>query len=122
MGTHTEVEDTVLRNCIMDNCKVKVTTLNSTAGRISNDGISQLASTGAVTLIMQAPEAGKTKRLVKSSTSTAVLTVTSPTTTVLFNAAGNTNLAFDAADDVIELFGLSATRWLVMSNTGVALS
>lgn len=122
MGAKTEIEDTIVRNCVLDNCRQKVSSVGSTSGIIPNNGVTQLTSTGAVTVIMAAPVAGASKRLIKSSTSTSVLTVTSPTTTVLFNATGNTNVAFDAADDFIDLIGLSATRWMIVTSASVALS
>lgn len=123
MGSKSEIEDTIIRNCVLENCLEKaVQNVSSTATQIPNQGLTTLSSTGAVTIVMGAPVAGARKRLLKSSTSTAVLTVTGPTTTVLFNAAGNTNAAFDAADDFLELEGISATRWLVRVNTSVTLS
>ena len=122
MGSKTEVEDTIIRNSILDNCRHKVQTHNSSSSpRVNNSGISNFVSTGTQAFTLEAPAVGSHKRLVKSATASAAMTVTC-TGGATLNAAGNTVMTFDAADDMIELMGISTTRWVVIVNSSVALS
>lgn len=116
------MEDNLLYDPTFVRGRVKVQQIGSTIAKVPNHGKSVLTSTGAVTLQMEAPVAGTRVVLVKGTTSTAVVTVTGETTTITFNNAGNVNLTFDAADDLIELEGRSTTRWDIIANSNVGVS
>ena len=56
--------------------------------------------------------------LVQNNTTTTGFTVTTNSTGVTYNQAGNRTATFNGADDAIVLRALSTTRWGVVSNVG----
>ena len=101
----------------------RVSTVSSTATKISNYGKTLLSSTAAGTYIMESPIPGVRKVLVSSSGTSAVArTVTGETTTVLFitNGSTNTNLVFTVLNAGIEIEGRTSLIWDVISTSGGA--
>jgi hypothetical protein len=91
----------------------------STAAALSNSGISNIgASATAKAYTIAPPVAGCRKVLVSSAVSTATATVIPSTTGVTLDLTANRKATFNAVDEALELVGLSATQWLVVSNTG----
>lgn len=98
---------------------------------LAQDGISLLSCTGSTAsslcgFRLPAPAAGIEKTLIASAgidaTHDAIAETNASGVTIGY-AATNHRLAFDAADEAVVLRGVSATKWIVVSNEGgVALS
>lgn len=87
---------------------------------ITNYGNTLLNATSAEIFCLDPPVAGVFKRLVMTTSSTAATPIVRGSTgvTVTFNNAAATQLTFTAAssdDAVIELLGISSTRWAIVS-------
>lgn len=89
--------------------------VGSTSANAPATGVTELTSTGAITVTLDAPFRGARKRLFKSASSTAIITVDADTAT--FDGS-NSSATFDGAGEALDLVGLSATRWAIVSNTG----
>lgn len=91
----------------------------STASTLRANQPVLLAEAGAKQYNMPAPFVGARMTVIKQSTSTAdqVLKSTGGGTDATIGAAGRT-LTFNAGAQAIELIGVSATRWEIVSNVG----
>lgn len=97
---------------------------SSSATALLGYGVSVISSTlgAAGYYALAAPVAGATKTLYCSSGSTTNTVVVYAGSAVTFDGT-NHNATFNAEADLLDLVGLSATRWLVKTNGGsVALS
>jgi len=90
-------------------------TTGSTAITIPNYGVSELLSTAANTYVLGAPDEGIRKTLYSVTTTSAAVIVRGSTgTTVTFDNQANTQITFNATVDmIVDLLGVSSTRWLV---------
>lgn len=96
----------------------------STGSTLSAFGVSEINSTAAQAYALPAPIRGIRKTIVKTSSSTAVQTVSATLggTAATIGLSGVT-LTFNAADQSVILEGVSATKWQIVSNVGsVAVS
>lgn len=91
----------------------------STGSTLSAYGLSIISSTAAQAYQLPAPIPGVRKTLVKTSSSTAVQTVSSTLggTAATFGLSG-VLLTFSAADQSIILEGVTTTKWQIVSNVG----
>lgn len=87
---------------------------------MSNVGVTLLGNdTVSITeFTLDDPIIGEIKVIIQVDTDTNTRTVTTATTGVSYNQAGNRIATFNGADDALVLVGLSATRWGVVANTG----
>ena len=94
-------------------------TTATTSANLPNFGtvIVPAASTAAA-YTLDDPIAGLEVTLVQNNTTTTGFTVTTNSTGVTYNQAGNRTATFNGADDAIVLRALSTTRWGVVSNVG----
>jgi len=92
-------------------------TTASTASTITNYGLTIIASTAAKTYNIAAPGVGTVKHICVTGGSTAIRVVQRLTTAFTFNAA-DTKLSFNAIEDAVILLGVSATKYVIMSNVG----
>lgn len=112
----SNIEGARLEDVLLIDAKVLVDTRGSSPGLIPNHGITRLTATGTMTIVLGAPEAGSRKIIVKTVSATGVLSITGSATNILFGTA--TTLTFDGVSELIELVGLSATAWAIVSNQG----
>lgn len=96
---------------------VDVGTTASTASIIPPTGFTDLRSTAAVVLTLAAPFQGARKTIFKSGGSTTITTVNTGSSLITYDGT-NDDLDFDAAGECVQLVGLSATRWAIVTNTG----
>lgn len=91
----------------------------STAAALAVGLTSIISSTAAQAYATPAPVAGLLKAIVKTSSSTAVQTVSATLggSTSTFGLTGVT-LTFSAADQAVILFGVSSNKWEIVSNVG----
>lgn len=115
-----ETAQTFLGAKTFNDIRVPVTAA-STAANISNNGITTLGSTAAKAYTLSAPVAGAKKTITCTGAGTAEKTVNAAAGTT-FN--GTDDIAkFNAAEETLDLVGLSTSRWAVRGNVGaVALS
>lgn len=93
----------------------------STAANLTNYGITDIASTAAKSYVLDAPVKGAIKELVMSAATTTINTVVCGSTINGISVGGSATtrkLTFNAINEAVTLRGLSATKWLVVNNTG----
>lgn len=104
-------------NQAADNSANVETKSTDTTDNIVNYGLTELDTSVAITHVMDAPVAGVQKQLIKTDASTETITVDTGSSEITFNGT-NCLATFDGAGEALILRGLSATRWLVLTNTG----
>lgn len=93
----------------------------STATNVKHFGLTELTSTAAKTFTIDAPVPGCDKTIVMTAGTTTINTVTFGSTVNGISVGGASTtrkLQFNAINDSVTLRGLTATKWLVTSNTG----
>ncbi len=95
-----------------------VTTATTSANLPAFGTVILPAASTAAAYTIDDPIAGLEVTLIQDNTTTTGFTVTTATTGVSYNEAGNRIATFNGADDAIVLRALSTTRWGVVSNVG----
>jgi len=93
----------------------------STAVNVKHFGLTDLNSTAAKSFIIDAPVPGCEKTITMTAGTTTINTVVFGSTVngISVGGSGTTRkLQFNAINDSVTLKGISATKWLVTSNTG----
>lgn len=115
-----------MANLALDGGVVGGTALNllnfetaSTGSTLSLTQPSVISSTAAQAYALPAPAQGLVKVVMKTSSSTAVQTISSTLGGVAATLGGvGHTLTFTAADQAVVLLGQSATAWAVLVNSG----
>ncbi len=89
----------------------------ASVSNIPNYGVSELPSTAAGNYVLDAPVEGVRKTLYSVTTTSAAQTVRASTgTTVTIDNQAATQIVFNATVDmIVDLLGVSSTRWVVTS-------
>lgn len=93
----------------------------STAVNVKHFGLTELDSTAAKSFNIDAPVPGCDKTIVMTAGTTTINTVVFGSTVNGISVGGASTtrkLQFNAINDSVTLRGLTATKWLVTSNTG----
>jgi hypothetical protein len=90
----------------------------TTASTMSATVPSLITSTAAQAYILPAPALGLTKMVLKTSSSTAVQTISSTLGGVAATLGIGHTLTFTGSDQAVVLVGLSSTAWQVLINSG----
>lgn len=112
---------------------VTATAASSTTPTIPNYGATDVSALAATDWVLGPPEAGVSKTLFStSSTSVARIVHCSTGTSVTCNSTAATNITFNSTlDTVVMLLGVNSTRWIVtgvyppgaaVNSTGLVLS
>lgn len=112
------MSDANFYDCVGYRQAVPIYTIGATGQLIPNHGKILLTATGTGTFHLQAPEPGVRVTLIKTVSSTGIITVTSTSTGTLFNYSSNTNLTFDAQAEMVELEAQTTSRWDIIANVG----
>ena len=97
--------------------------IGSASAEVEVPGISELGTgTGSAFVLNAAQYFGARVDLFKSGTATAGNTIVTNATTVTLNGKGDRTITFTGEGDHVSLFGVSTTRWHVMSSRGATFS
>jgi hypothetical protein len=93
--------------------------IGSASASITVPGITEIGTgTASAFVLSAAPYLGARVDIYNAGSATAGVTVVTDSTSVTLNGQGDRTVTFLAEGNAISLFGVSTTRWHIMSNTG----
>lgn len=95
-------------------------TVSATTTVLAGTGVTRLTATATKTFQMAAPTLGAMKILTKEGATTIIVTVSATDASANFDGGSKQTLVFSTNGGSALLFGLSATRWVVIGGSGLA--